>query len=229
MVYLKIIKLLTLSLILILIIVSLFIFGINNEKNVVLSDLPLKNRLIFIDPGHGGVDPGAIYKNIKESDLNLEISLKLARVLEESGATVFLTRDGDYDLSNGSYSRKRTDFINRCNLINNSFADIFLSIHLNSTTTTSWHGAQVFYDDVNELNSKLANILQSTLNAELKGRREAKEIYSLYMYRNIDIPGVLLEVGFLSNPNDRYLLQKESYQEQLTIIITKGVIKYFEK
>lgn len=193
------------------------------------SDLILISKVIYIDPGHGGLDPGTVYKDIYEKDINLEICLKLKNALEEEGAIVYLTRYGDYDLSNNNaYSRKKSDLNNRAKIINASNADLYISIHLNSISSSTWSGAQVFYDDVNLKNKDLAILMQNQLKEDLNTKREVKEITTMLMNRKITIPGVLIEAGFLSNPNDRYLLQKSDYQYKVVESIKKGIIKYFD-
>ena len=190
-------------------------------------NLELLGKVIYIDPGHGGADPGTVYKDIYEKDINLDICLKLQKVLESEGAIVYLTRYGDYDLSNNSYSRKKSDLNNRAKIINASGADIYISIHLNSISSSTWKGAQVFYDDVNEKNIEIANLFQEQLKEDLKTKRKVKEIKTMLMNRKITIPGILIEVGFLSNPNDRYLLRQSDYQYKICDSIKKGLIKYF--
>lgn len=213
---------------LLLLIIFLFSFSFV-RANTQSSDLNLLGKVIYIDPGHGGVDPGTIYKNIYEEDINLEICLKLQEILEHEGAIVYLTRYGDYDLSeNNATSRKKSDLNNRAKIINNSGADIYISIHLNSISSSTWSGAQVFYDDVNSKNYDLAILMQEQLKQDLKTNREVKEISTMLMNRKITIPGILIEAGFLSNPNDRYLLQKSDYQYKIALSIKKGIIKYFE-
>ena len=191
-------------------------------------NLELLGKVIYIDPGHGGADPGTIYKDIYEKDINLEICLKLQKVLESEGAIVYLTRYGDYDLSNNSYSRKKSDLNNRAKIINQSNADIYISIHLNSINSSNWKGAQVFYDDINERNIEIANLFQEQLKKDLKTTRSVKEISTMLMNRKITVPGILIEAGFLSNPNDRYLLRQDDYQYKICNSIRIGLIKYFK-
>ena len=190
-------------------------------------NLELLGKVIYIDAGHGGVDPGSVYKNIYEKDINLEICLKLEEVLKSEGAIVYLTRYGDYDLSSTKNGRKKSDLNNRAKMINNSLADMYISIHLNSISSSTWRGAQVFYDDVNEENKTIATILQQQLKEDLKTTRNIKEINTMLMNRKVKIPGVLIEAGFLSNSNDRYLLRKNDYQYKICDSIRKGIIKYF--
>ena len=208
-------------------ILSIFIFGIINTK---AQELPLIGKVIYVDPGHGGLDPGSIYKDIYEKDINLDICLKLQKNLENMGAIVYLTRYGDYDLSTPNTStRKKSDLNNRVRLINDSNADIYISIHLNATNSKTWHGAQVFYDDVNNENKKLALIMQEELKKKLNTDREIDEISTMLLNRKVTVPGVLIEVGFLSNDNERYLLKQDSYQQKISNTIVNGVIKYFNK
>ncbi len=211
--------------VLLLFLVSLISINIVYANN----SLELVGRVIYIDPGHGGADPGATYKNIKESDINLEISLKLKRELEKNGAIVYITRDKNIDLSSNKYSRKRSDIVNRIKLINDSDCDLYLSIHLNSETSSVWYGGQVFYDDVNPSNIVLAEEIQKQLKKNTNTKRDIEEIKDILLNRKINKVGVLVELGFLSNANDRYLLRRPEYQEKLSKSITKGVISYFTR
>lgn len=193
------------------------------------SNLRLLTKVIYLDAGHGGRDPGSTYKNIYEKDINLSIVKCLKQYLEQEGAIVYLTRSGDYDLNSNKSDRKKSDLNNRAYAINSSNADIYISIHLNSINSSTWSGAQVFYDDVNDNNIVLANILQKNFKKELNTNRKVKEIKTMLMNRKITIPGVLIEAGFLSNPSDRYLLQKKEYQNKIAIVIRESIIEYFNK
>lgn len=181
----------------------------------------------FPIPAHGGEDPGTINGNTYESNINLAISKSLEIELIKNGATVILTRDGDYDLSypNAKW-RKKSDFDNRINLINNSNGDMYLSIHLNYLTDSRYNGAQVFYN--NETNKEIAMVIQDILNQELNNDREIKQIPTkTYMYSKLNIPGVLIECGFMSNPNEFNKLITKEYQEKLARTITKGIVNYY--
>ena len=210
--------------IIILILLLLSALFINTKVNALM---PLSGKIIVIDPGHGGKDPGTISGTTYESNINLAISKALEIELVKAGATVILTRNDDYDLSipNARW-RKKSDFDNRINLINNSKANIYLSIHLNYLTNNAYYGPQVFYDTKNTEN--LASIIQNTLNNNLKTDREIKPIPSkTYMYDKLNIPGVLIECGFLSNPNEKSKLITEEYHQQLAILIKEALISYF--
>lgn len=208
--------------------VAIFFFSLVSINAINDNALPLLGKIIYLDPGHGGIDGGAEYKDIYEKNINLSISLKLEEQLGKLGAIVYLTRNGDYDLSvPNTIHRKRSDLSRRSNIINSSNCDLFLSIHLNSEITGTWRGPQVFYDDNNENNKNIAQLYQDELNKNLSGKREIKQAEDLYLQKRIKRPGVLIEVGFLSNSSDRYLLKTESYQNKVALVLKKATLKYF--
>lgn len=190
------------------------------------ADLPLQGKLIVVDAGHGGLDPGTMYNDIYEKDINLSLSLYLEKYLSEMGASVILTRDNDADLSNGVKNhRKKTDFDNRIKIINSDFTDLYLSIHLNYLSDTRYYGPQVFY---NKDNKELAQSIQSYLNKKVNNDREIKKIPgSTYMYDKLERPGVLIECGFLSNPSERKELVTDEYQIKLAKLITEAIVEYY--
>lgn len=212
---------------LLLLMVGIFSFNFVSAQT---NELPLLGKIIYIDPGHGGSDPGATYKDIKESDLNLSISQKLEAKLVEMGAIVYLTRYGDYDLSvNHTINRKRSDLSRRGNIINRSDCDLFISIHMNAEETGIWRGSEVYYDDINEENETIAKIMQEQLKKYLGSKRSIKKTSELYLQKRIERPGVLVEAGFLSNSSDRYLLKQESYQNKIASALAEGVLVYMEQ
>ncbi len=214
------------SIILIIFLISLFSLSQVHAKT---NDLTLLGKIIYLDPGHGGIDSGATSGKYLEKNLNLEITKKLATALGKKGAIVYLTRDGDYDLSDNNYSRKRSDLSNRARLINESNCDLYLSIHLNSSTDTSWRGIQVFYNNINSQNKEIATIMTNTIKQITSNIKNLKEDNNYYMYKQITVPGILIELGFISNKDDLYLLKQNQYQEKLAQIITKGIENYFQK
>ena len=145
--------------------------------------------------------------------------------LENKGAKVYMTRYDDYDLSNNGVAlRKRSDLYNRAKVINESEADLYLSIHLNSTNSAKWHGIQIFYDDINDNNKIIAQNIQD----EFDSKREISEISTKYMYKRVTIPGVLVELGFLSNSGDRANLLDDKKREEMVNKIVDGVINYYK-
>ena len=210
-------------------ILFIFILTLCTFTFVNAEEQELKGKTIYIDAGHGGRDPGAMYKEIKESEINLQIALELQKELEKQGATVFQTRNGDYDLSKiKTKNHKRNDLETRAKLINDSKCDLYISIHLNSDQSPTWNGTQIFYTNKNEENKPIAMEIQEMFKKELKIKREINQLKNMYLFDRIKQPGVLIEVGFISNPNDRYKLKQTEYQKQLAEIITKGIIKYYQ-
>lgn len=212
-----------------LIIICFFVFSFSISKVYAsINDFPLLGKVIYLDAGHGGIDAGAIVNNLLEKEINLIIVKKLESSLVAKGAVVYLTRDGDYDLASSNVGRKRSDLYNRAKLINESDADMYISIHLNSTTSSKWRGLQVFYNSVNSENKVIAEVMDSVFRSNLSNVREVKKENSYYMYQRIKIPGILIEAGFISNPSDNYILRSDDYQEKLVNNMVNGIIKYYE-
>ena len=186
----------------------------------------LVGKVIVIDVGHGGKDSGTVYKNIKENDINLDIALKLKNELIKLGVEVIMTREGDYDLSSpGSLRRKKSDFDNRIKLINESKADMYISLHINYLDNPKYYGGQVFYIDSNQ---RLANIIQDEFIRQLSSPLKVRNMDdNIYMYKKLDIPGVLIECGFMSNVKERNLLVTSKYQSKIVKCIIDGLINYY--
>lgn len=186
----------------------------------------LVGKVIVIDIGHGGKDSGTVYKDIKEKDINLSIGLKLKKELIKYGVEVIMIREGDYDLSSpNALRRKKSDFDNRIKLINESNADMYISIHINYLDNAKYYGSQVFYteDDL-----ELASAIQSEMIEQLKSPLKERELDNdIYMYKKLDIPGILIECGFMSNTKERSLLVTDKYQSKIVKSIIDGLIKYY--
>ena len=211
-----------------IIIISLFISILSISKVYAnVFNYSLLGKTIYIDPGHGGIDSGTTYKNIYEKDINLIMSKKIEKYLISKGATVYLTRETDKDLSKSKINRKRNDLTNRAKLINKSNANMYISIHLNYISNSKWQGLQIFYNNKNKENEIIATNLTSYLKEYTSNIREPKKENIYYMYKQIKIPGVLIELGFLSNPNDRYRLTRDEYQDKLAKNIASSIEKYF--
>ena len=208
---------------------ALFFFSILcfSRVNAMTHDYTLLGKTIYIDPGHGGPDSGAISKNFYEKEMNLILSKKLGKYLSEKGALVYYTRDGDYDLAKSKNNRKRNDLYARVKLINNSKCDLYISMHLNASPSRKWNGIQIFYSNVLKENKKVAEVITNTMKENLKNVREYKKENGYYMYSKLKVPGVLVEAGFVSNPNDNYKIRQEEYQDILVKNIAKGVEVYF--
>jgi len=194
-----------------------------------INELPLLGRVIFVDPGHGGRDPGTMYGNIMEKDIVLEISLILRDELSKKGAIVYMTRETDTDLSSKWDTRKkRGDLYRRILMYKKYDAELYLSIHINQYKNPAWSGIEVLYNSINPENKKIGTILMKNFKTEFGTKRSLKTT-DLYMYKNTTVPGVLIECGFLSNANERYLLQQPSHQLKLSKSITNSVVEYFNQ
>ena len=211
-----------------IIIICLFISIFSISKvYALINDYSLLGKVIYIDPGHGGIDSGTTYKKILEKDINLILSKKLEKELTSKGATVYLTRETDKDLALTTVNRKRSDLINRAYLINKTNPDMYISIHLNYIENSKWKGLQIFYNNKNKENKQIAESLTKYMKEKTSNVRDPKYDGTYYMYKNITSPGVLIEAGFLSNPDDRYRLTHEEYQNKLISNLTYSIEKYF--
>lgn len=195
---------------------------------VKLSKSIVSEKVIFIDPGHGGSDGGTSFNGVLEKDINLEFAFTLKEVLEREGYKVFLTRNADYDLaSEVSKNRKREDILKRVNLINSSNCFLYISIHTNSYSSSKVYGAQVFYNPNNIDSKNLANFIQKSIVREVKNTtRTALSIKDKYLVDNTKKVGCLIEIGFLSNEEERRLLQTKGYQTVLSEAILLGIKEY---
>jgi len=191
------------------------------------ADLPLLGIVIAIDAGHGGRDPGTMYGNIYEKDINLAISKKLEEQLLSKGAIVYQVREEDEDFSYDTDNRKkRSDLLRRIKKIEDMNSDLYLSIHVNWYENASYHGAEVLYYDSLPQNKIIGNYIMEEFIDKLGSTRHLTTT-DLYMYQNIKVPGVLIECGFLSNPNERENLLNASYQEKIAKAITSAIVRYY--
>lgn len=185
---------------------------------------------IVVDVGHGGFDSGKIGVNGElEKDINLQIALKLKKTLEDEGMTVVMTREDDKGLYDESASNKKAqDLQRRCDLINDQKPLMTISIHQNSYTSPEIKGAQVFYYTTSSESQKLAEILQKTLieQVDTENHREAKANDSYYLLKRTDSVIVIVECGFLSNPQEAEKLSNEDYQQKMVNAICKGINRY---
>lgn len=220
--------------VILLLISSRYIFNKSKTEEVVY--LPITNKIIGIDPGHGGVDPGAVgSKGALEDELNLEIALRLKRLIEQSGGIAIMTREEDKglytDKSKTLNEKKSEDLINRNLLIEAAECELFISIHMNSFTNARYYGAQTFYQEDSEEGAKLAEIIQEEFKNVLdkENNREPTSRNDIYLLKEATMPAVLVEVGFLSNPLEEKLLQSENHQEKIAWSIYTGIIRYLYK
>ncbi|MBO5197231.1 MAG: N-acetylmuramoyl-L-alanine amidase [Lachnospiraceae bacterium] len=186
--------------------------------------------IVVIDPGHGGTDPGKVGVNqIEEKAINLAIAYRLKALLELNDVTVILTRETDDGLYDPAASNKKADDLKkRVSLIEESKAALTVSIHQNSYPDEACRGAQTFYYTGSEDGKVLAEILQKQLKSVLAdgNHREAKGNDSYYMLKKSICPTVIVECGFLSNPQEADLLASEEYQEKVAFALHLGILEY---
>lgn len=208
------------------IIIILLLLVISSVNTATAQKLPLTGKVITIDPGHGGRDPGTIYQNILEKNLNLEISLKLEKELLKQGATVYMIRRTDIDLSSiYDSNKKRGDLYRRLLLIKEHKSDLYISVHINWYENSRYKGAEVLYNSINKNNKILAEEIMDQFKGVLNSDRNIHTT-DLYLYKNTTIPGVLVECGYLSNYQERKLLVDEEYQKNIAKALTNGIINY---
>lgn len=211
----------------IIIVLSLFMM-LYNPVIYTSTSSALQNKVIVIDPGHGGLDNGASIAGVNEDDLNLKISFALKEALENQGATVYLTRSDDQDMTRRDYLySKDDDMYLRVLQIDAYKPDLFLSIHLNSANKSAW-GSQVFYYRKSKEAKKLASFIHDNMK-ETTGTQKNISECGFYVLRATKSLGVLIECGFLSHSNERGQLKNSRYHKRLAKSITKGIIEYYEK
>ncbi len=218
------------------IVLAIFFSSANiTDNSSPVSSTPLSNHTIILDAGHGSPDGGAVGQDGSiESELNLDIVLKLQKLLEASNCTVILTRSDE----NGIYEstaetireQKVSDMKSRVDIANNSNAEIFVSIHMNKLEQSKYSGWQTFYKNKDDTSKKIAENIQTSLNYFIKkeNSRVIKSISGIYLTKNVNIPLVIVECGFLSNEEENKLLQTDNYQNELAWSIYIGIMDYFK-
>lgn len=179
-------------------------------------------QIIAIDPGHGGIDSGANGNGFAEKDITMAISLKLADILKANGAQIVMTREGDNDYYTRGKGGKRNDLLKRCEIINSSGANLFVSIHCNAIRDQRVQGAQVFYAK-NEDKILAETVQRSLKNFPPGNRRQAKQDNDIILLKATAIPGVLIETGYITNKNEAALLADSVYQQKLAEQIAKAL------
>ena len=223
--------------------IYLFVFGVcigiavfgSKAVTVMSQSAPLKDRHpIVIDAGHGGEDGGATScTGILESTINLQIAQRLDDLLHFIGYDTVMIRNTDisvYTQGDTIAARKASDLRHRVKITNDTENGILISIHQNYFEQSKYHGAQVFYAaDANS--ERLAKQLQDALVTSINkdSNRQAKKASGIYLMENIHLPGILVECGFLSNPEEEALLRNEEYQKKLCCVIASTVSNYLDR
>lgn len=196
------------------------------EKYVNSDKVGKKDYTVVLDAGHGSSDSGKVGINgVLEKDINLSISKKTKKYLEEKGIRVVMTRDKDESLAEGENgNRKVQDMKARVKRINDTKPDLAVSIHQNSYHEESIHGAQVFYYEHSESGEKDARILQEALLAvDPDNTRQVKANTTYYLLKRTEVPILIVECGFLSNQEEAEKLASEDYQKELAKAIANGI------
>ncbi|MRN57077.1 N-acetylmuramoyl-L-alanine amidase CwlD [Paenibacillus monticola] len=212
--------------------IGVIAYDMPTAKTLNYWSLPLSGQIIAIDAGHGGPDGGAVSREgLIEKDINLAVSLYLRDYLQQAGAIVVMTREADNDLAQADtkgYSKRKTeDLKQRVRSIEEKGADLFVSVHMNSVPSNRWSGAQTFYYPNNEHNKALAGYVQGELKTTLENTdRVAKTVNTVYLLKALKMPAVLVEVGFLSHPQESLLLGDDVYQRKVATSIYRGILRY---
>ena len=190
---------------------------------------------VVIDPGHGGMDGGAVgttYQTL-EKDINLQISQKLYLFMRLMGVPAFMTRTEDISLNfNGANTvrkNKTADLAARYDFTRRTPSPVFLSVHMNKFEQSKYKGAQVFYSKNHDGSRLLGEYLQHILTSHVdpSNTRAAKQAdSSIFLLKNLRCPAVIVECGFLSNPDEEALLKTDEYQKKLALAITMGYMNF---
>lgn len=221
---------------------SLTLSGCQRVQPSPLIDWPPKHSteqlpVVIIDAGHGGEDSGALGSGgVYEKDLNLAIATELEQMLHAAGVRTRLTRDTDillYDRSSDYLGHKKQQDMAARLAIAQEYEDaIFISIHMNHFSQSKYRGLQVYYSPNSPLSEQLASNIQSAVAANLQpdNRRKIKRSESgIYLLERIAHPCVLIECGFLSNPEECALLATQEYRSRLCMTLCASVLSYIDK
>lgn len=214
------------------IVLLLIIFGSYTlSKNMVKEVVLAESTVVVLDAGHGGSDPGKIGINeVLEKDVNLAIVLKIREMLEQEGIGCVLTRVDDERVDeNGKELSKAADMKERVRIMNEVHPELVVSVHQNSYTSSEIKGAQVFYYESSTESEKIAKIIQEELcKVDSSNTRKIKGNSTYYLLKRTEVPAVIVECGFLSNPEEAEKLATEEYQKKMAEAIVKGIKSYLE-
>ncbi len=193
--------------------------------------------IIVIDPGHGGIDGGASAGGFLEKEINLSVSLRLKKLLEEKGFKAVLTRDRDESLESlgpDGGSRHQRDLAARAAIINGTEAQLFISIHVNSNVNNPRAcGSIVYYGTKFKQSEVLAGCVQHSLNC-LSSDEPWRDVHAaqtagFFLFNNTGVPGILVETAFITNRHEMQLLADDEFRNRLAASIAEGVLVYYEK
>ena len=219
-----------------LVVLALLLIGLmaaskNLQRYVSGENVKKGKTIVALDAGHGGDDPGKIgVNNAEEKEINLEIAEQVKALLEEEEIEVLMTREDDTMLAKETDTNKKVqDMKARVQKINEAAPALVVSIHQNSYSEESIHGAQVFYYTHSEAGKKAAEIMQKELlSVDPENTRQAKANDTYYLLKRTEVPTIIVECGFLSNYEEAEKLIDPEYQKQLSQAIVKGIITCLE-
>ena len=217
--------------IVIIFLAALVMLSKNLQKMVSSGKVTAANKVVVLDSGHGGDDPGKIGVNqAKEKDVNLKIAKKIKKRMEKQGWKVVMTRKKDVMLGDPEAGNKKIhDMKARVELINKTMPQAAVSIHQNSYQDEQIHGSQVFYYSHSEEGKRMAEVMQKALlAADEENTRQAKANDTYYLLKRTEVPTIIVECGFLSNPEEAAKLIDPEYQKKLADAITEGIIACVE-
>ena len=205
--------------------VFILILGIVSPSVAVSAPIQPSRRVFIIDAGHGGVDGGATScTGVLESAINLEIALRLNKLMQLLGYETVMIRTTDtsvYTQGNTIAAQKLSDLKERVRMVNTPENGVLISIHQNTFSDSRYHGPQVFYGGDLSISKDLGERLQTAMTTNLSpdSNRKCKKSSGIYLMEHIENPGVLIECGFLSNPREEAMLRDSVYQKKLCCII----------
>lgn len=205
----------------------------SSSVTVLKESEPVQNRtVIIIDAGHGGIDGGATScTGIPESHINLQISLRLNDLVQLLGFETKMIRKTDtsvYTEGNTIAAQKVSDLKQRVKLVNETKNAVLVSVHQNTFLDSRYSGAQVFYAN-DDTSRELAKVMQADLISNLNpgSKRQCKSSAGIYLMQNIQRPGVLIECGFLSNPEEEANLLTAEYQKQIASVVATCISRFY--
>jgi len=210
-------------------------YGTEDMKAVMNS---IAKKTIILDPGHGGEDPGAVsdYSGIKEKDINLKIALFTKELLEKDGYKVIMTREDDRlvyrEGTTNIIDKRKQDLTRRKEIMDNSGADLVVSIHLNKFPEKKYFGAQTFYPPGSPESQRLAQTIQKSIREKVDPENKRESLVKedpIIILRDLKTTTAIVECGFLSNREEESKLATEEYQRKLAEAIKDGIVEYLEK
>ena len=218
--------------VLIIMVAGLAVLNKNLEEQVSSQKITVRKNTVVLDAGHGGGDPGKVgVGDVVEKEINLTIAKKVEQRLKKEKVKVIMTREEDAMLvGEGGAGTKTEDMKERVRIINDEAPQLAVSIHQNSYQDAVVHGAQVFYYSGSPEGEEAAKVMQNALLAvDAENTRQAKANNTYYLLKRTKAPTIIVECGFLSNPEDAANLCSDEYQDKVSEAICKGILEIIHK